>query len=33
MVPVNLVSVAATLAVLLWFFRRDIPRPTTRRPG
>ena len=25
MVPVNLVSVAATLAVLLWFFRRDIP--------
>ena len=26
MIPVNLVSVAATLAVLLWFFRRDIPR-------
>lgn len=26
MVPVNLVSVAATLAVLLWFFRRDIPQ-------
>ncbi|MGE7954986.1 arsenic transporter [Pseudomonas sp. NPDC089530] len=26
MLPVNLVSVAATLAVLLWFFRRDIPR-------
>ncbi|MNF36315.1 Arsenical pump membrane protein [compost metagenome] len=25
MVPVNLVSVAATLAILLWFFRRDIP--------
>lgn len=25
MVPVNLVSVAATLAVLLWFFCRDIP--------
>ncbi|PZO59921.1 MAG: arsenical efflux pump membrane protein ArsB [Pseudoxanthomonas suwonensis] len=25
MFPVNLVSVAATLAVLLWFFRRDIP--------
>lgn len=25
MVPVNLVAVAATLAVLLWFFRRDIP--------
>jgi len=25
MVPVNLVSVATTLAVLLWFFRRDIP--------
>ena len=25
MVPVNLVSVAATLAVLLWYFRRDIP--------
>jgi arsenical pump membrane protein len=25
MVPVNLVSVAATLGVLLWFFRRDIP--------
>lgn len=26
MVPVNLVSVAATLAMLLWFFRRDLPR-------
>src|SRR5471032_1591248 len=26
MVPVNLVAVAATLAVLLWFFRRDIPQ-------
>jgi arsenical pump membrane protein len=25
MLPVNLVSVGATLAVLLWFFRRDIP--------
>lgn len=25
MVPVNLVAVVATLAVLLWFFRRDIP--------
>lgn len=25
MVPVNLVSVAATLAMLMWFFRRDIP--------
>lgn len=25
MLPVNLVSVAATLAVLLWLFRRDIP--------
>ncbi|MNL02316.1 Arsenical pump membrane protein [compost metagenome] len=25
MIPVNLVSVAATLAVLMWFFRRDIP--------
>ncbi|WP_432380778.1 arsenic transporter [Duganella sp. P38] len=25
MVPVNFVAVAATLAVLLWFFRRDIP--------
>jgi arsenical pump membrane protein len=25
MVPVNLVSVAATLAVLTWFFRKDIP--------
>lgn len=25
MVPVNLVAVAATLGVLLWFFRRDIP--------
>lgn len=26
MIPVNLVSVAATLGMLLWFFRRDIPR-------
>lgn len=26
MVPVNLVSVAATLGMLMWFFRRDIPR-------
>lgn len=26
MVPVNLVSVAATLAALVWFFGRDIPR-------
>ncbi|CAN7172245.1 arsenic transporter [Duganella sp. LjRoot269] len=25
MVPVNLVSVAATLGVLIWFFRHDIP--------
>ncbi|MGY1409813.1 MULTISPECIES: arsenic transporter [unclassified Luteimonas] len=25
MFPVNLVSVGATLAVLMWFFRRDIP--------
>ncbi|NUT76903.1 arsenic transporter [Pseudomonas sp. C1C7] len=25
MMPVNLVSVAATLVVLMWFFRRDIP--------
>ena len=25
MMPVNLVSVAATLGMLLWFFRRDIP--------
>ena len=25
MVPVNLVSVATTLCMLLWFFRRDIP--------
>ena len=25
MVPVNLVSVAASLAVLLWFFRKDLP--------
>jgi arsenical pump membrane protein len=25
MLPVNLVSVAATLIVLLWYFRRDIP--------
>jgi len=26
MVPVNLVSVAATLAALVWFFRKDIPQ-------
>ena len=26
MVPVGLVSVAASLAVLLWYFRRSIPR-------
>lgn len=26
MVPVNLVAVAASLGILLWFFRRDIPR-------
>ncbi|WP_434608704.1 arsenic transporter [Pseudomonas sp. D2-30] len=26
MVPVNLVSVAATLVMLLWFFRNDLPR-------
>ncbi|TKJ74634.1 arsenical efflux pump membrane protein ArsB [Pseudomonas sp. CFBP13508] len=26
MVPVNIVSVAATLAMLLWFFRRDLPK-------
>ncbi|WP_409278829.1 arsenic transporter [Pseudomonas defluvii] len=26
MFPVNLVSVAATLGILMWFFRRDIPR-------
>ena len=26
MLPVNLVSVAASLAMLMWFFRRDIPR-------
>nr|WP_288453938.1 arsenic transporter [uncultured Pseudomonas sp.] len=26
MVPVNLVSVAATLGMLLWFFRKDLPR-------
>jgi arsenical pump membrane protein len=25
MIPVNLVSVAATLAALVWFFRKDIP--------
>jgi arsenical pump membrane protein len=25
MVPVNLVSIAATLAMLLWFFRKDVP--------
>lgn len=37
MVPVNLVSVAGTLAVLYLFFRRDIPRDydlaQLRRPG
>ena len=26
MVPVNIVAVAATLAMLMWFFRRDIPK-------
>lgn len=26
MVPVNLVSIAATLGMLLWFFRKDLPR-------
>ena len=26
MVPVNFASVAATLAMLMWFFRRDIPK-------
>ena len=26
MLPVNLVSVVATLGILMWFFRRDIPR-------
>lgn len=26
MVPVNLVSIAATLTMLLWFFRKDLPR-------
>ncbi|MFG0395148.1 arsenic transporter [Pseudomonas sp. zbq_4] len=26
MVPVNVVSVAATLAMLLWFFRKDLPK-------
>jgi arsenical pump membrane protein len=26
MVPVNTVSVAATLAMLLWFFRKDLPK-------
>ena len=26
MLPVNIVSVAATLAMLLWFFRKDLPR-------
>ncbi|HCS44743.1 MAG TPA: arsenical efflux pump membrane protein ArsB, partial [Pseudomonas sp.] len=26
MIPVNLVSVTATLAMLMWFFRRDIPK-------
>ena len=24
--PVNLVSIAATLGMLLWFFRKDLPR-------
>ncbi len=37
MVPVNLVSVAATLAALVWFFRKDIPASydlaQLRRPG
>lgn len=36
MVPVNLVSVAATLAALTWFFRKDIPanydRAQLKRP-
>ncbi|MGE8460643.1 MULTISPECIES: arsenic transporter [Pseudomonas] len=26
MVPVNLISIAATLGMLLWFFRKDLPR-------
>src|SRR3546814_8874680 len=26
MVPVNSVSVAATLSMVMWFFRRDIPK-------
>jgi len=26
MVPVNIVAVAATLAMLMWYFRRDIPK-------
>ncbi|MFP3404201.1 arsenic transporter [Pseudomonas sp. SIMBA_065] len=26
MVPVNLVSIAATVGMLLWFFRKDLPR-------
>lgn len=26
MVPVNLVAIASTLAMLMWFFRRDIPK-------
>ncbi|MEB3438063.1 arsenic transporter [Pseudomonas sp. A2] len=26
MVPVNIVSVAATLAMLMWFFRKDMPK-------
>ena len=26
MVPVNLVSIAATLGMLLWFFRKDLPK-------
>lgn len=29
MVPVNIVSVAATLTMLLWFFRKDLPKPMT----
>lgn len=37
MVPVNLVSVIATLLVLMWFFRKDIPKnydlTQLKRPG
>jgi len=37
MVPVNMVSVAATLSVLIWFFRKDIPADydlsQLKRPG